>query len=989
MISAGQDTVTPKKRQQDLLCGRDWANQAPDAAGKTWAEENTVNTQCENKVGTVYDKYTQGLNADQLKYFHAVYAKVGGTQPYFNCENNPGLRAPLGPDIIKPFAVCTADHVMNADRKFVHNGQELSYEPMMALIKNEALGLVTIAPEKIEIPESLRKYIKSLRDQKLDKFADLAKRLFREGLAKVEPSGERVLAAQPIADQVEADVKKRVLPHIAAAKDAKKKKAIEDDLDYVFVLKTGPKDKDTAKAYKLTIQQAPADLMKAFEKYPPEVRRELMRLYGEALEKAPTADQKSVADALVTAVDAKLGEEKDAKKMADKLGTLTVDNVKTSDDGKKAESVSLKEVKVIGPSQTLIDGFEAQDNLVKKALLYGIWSMIRKELGAKPGETIDPELKKKIETSVLQHKDKTLSELAAMYVASVDGKNGTVHFNSVPKDALGIPQDLEKRGITLGSDQMGAVGIIVTIRKIYVQALQAASGEKSLKDYKGDALKAEVAKRVDRVARKQLDADMLKDLPEKDAQAITHNFTGLTFSKFDEKTGDILLTYMPGFAGVGGPGDGQLRATLAEGAEFVFGVESSLGIGGVIGVNRPENDKTSDVVAAAFVRAYAGVSIDKKYTIDAALAALGVYSPSIYTVGLPNGDRSVAVNDDDGAYGFVRLNEATVGFKGKWGLKDDGTPDDITYQLGRIAAGIQSGHIGDGTDLALPDDLDPFNSYQPFSSPGGSRLFGVTVPFTLGIASERLKITPRFVLGTASAGLNNKETYFGGGRVGGDLKVDLDAGKLAGFEETDWRILLAGGAQHSWGDKDDVPNKLAGTAFAIGGSTMVQPTDYLQLALGGGYGRMDADLDGLTQRAVIGGNVMFPIKMADGKWHLIPGAGVSWSTTWKDQQVAGTSRNPGEAPAPNPGCEPGYDCPGTAVDVGEGAGDRVAALGSEYDFFMIGRNVVAINALLGLTFEDAPWLNPFAGFSLFNATTHETGSSDLAGMVRAGVKVEY
>jgi hypothetical protein len=984
MISAGETPAQKIRKsieaQTKIMCGTEYGYEQPG---------------CTKKATDATDAALKELDEGKQQEAFSNFYKLGSQTMFSICQQTLGLRLQaLTAKDQENLSKCTAAYVL-ADKALRFRYAD---RPFITDFIPSAVDLAKIEgpqPEDVPIPQSLRDYIKSLNDAGAKPFGDLALRLFREGLAKVDPASERFGAAQPIANQVEADVKKRVLPTLGAdgKPDPKKVKAAEDGLNYVFVLKTGPKGTDPKKAYPLTIQQAPADLMKAFAKYPPEVKREVMRLFGQALEKAgDKADPKSVADALIKAVDEKL-KGVEPKNAADKLGSTVVDTVTMDKEGKNAESIGLKDLQSPAAPQDLIDALDAGSSHAKRYLLNNIWRQIRGNLKGQNIE-MDSDFIGKLITNLTKDKkdggikDMDLAELAAVEVRAAD-KNGKVVMEQVPAAAFGDAVELAKRRLPASSAQVGDAMMRQKIAEIYIAAHKADPKIKP----------EDLAKKVNKAADNNLNPDKVK---ETDGAIVVRNFLGMEFSKFD-KDGNIILKYKKGFdpedckGNCPGP---VYKESLGEGVEFLFGVDSSLALGGVIGVDRPDGDETSNVLAVAAARARIGVIIDKKYTIDTGLGAIGIYSPSKYTVGLPNGDRSVAVNDDDGAYAVVGLRQLDLGFTGFFGRKEDGTLDDVTFQLGRIAAGHQSGYIDDGTGLALPDDLDPINSYQPFSSPGGSRTLGITIPVTIGIspvkgayaseASEGLKITPRFILGSASSNINNKETYVGGLRVGGDLQFDIDGGGLAGFEGVGWRILAGGGVQHTSGDKKDVVDALTATSFAVGASTMIQPIDFLQIALGGGYGQQDADLTGVTHRAVFGGNVMFPIKMADGKWSLIPGAGLSYETTWRDQQVAGTPRDSAEEPAPpNPGCEPGYDCPGTAVDVGEGAGDRVSVLGPEYDFLTMGHNILAVNAMLGFAFEAAPWLKPFAGLSIFNVTTHETDASDLVFMPRAGVKVDY
>lgn len=152
MISAGK-TIDPKREQNEMLCGRTWLKSVPEGE-QEWAEVELIDAKCEATVSEAYDKYTEGLNEEQLKYFDTVML-YAVSQANFNCVNSlemPDFKSFNAGKItldefksqIESFAACVADHVNPdadpAEHTFVLSGKTYtSYESMLEAVRDLAI----------------------------------------------------------------------------------------------------------------------------------------------------------------------------------------------------------------------------------------------------------------------------------------------------------------------------------------------------------------------------------------------------------------------------------------------------------------------------------------------------------------------------------------------------------------------------------------------------------------------------------------------------------------------------------------------------------------------------------------------------------------------------------------------------------------------------------------------------------------------------------
>jgi hypothetical protein len=950
MISAGEQVKWTKDQQRDFICGghfvkaqEETANSATATADEKemaqaqaqWLEVNAVDSTCEARFEELWDKYSDGLNGSQYSVFEDEAGWFGAYAIYQRCQNQSVYMFDKSLESAPALAHCTSNFLNPDQLPFTATFEELEGEPTLDLpefptdlsyhhkdvagyeqvlihARLAALDLIDkagITSEGIEMPQSLKDFIEELKNAGLPEHAQLAHDLFYQGVGLTKPSGEMVKAAQPIADDVQDYVRTKAgkplsdyvmaddadKPGIAATNDAKDFPEIE----YIFVSKTGPKPD-----YKVDIKEAPKAIKDYFKDFPPPVRREALRLYGEALEKAgKDAKDEDVAKLLVDKikeVEKKLGGDKD--KLADKLMHLRVDKVEMPN------KMILKEIDFPGAPADLHERVGTEGSNTKKWIINGIWNQARAKLKEQGIETMDLKLMGKIvDDLATQLKGMSIKKMASQKVVAVNKTTGKVALQEIPEeiqDILYYPVDL----LPLHLGQEGAGMVIFQTSYLY-QAY-----DPTLKDEK-------IATKVAEAAERYLDPK--KNEWTDDGKKAVSKYL-LTEPNGYYNNGDVKLKDPPS-----GNGGGFVDGTPEDGMHIVAVTASAEG--GVVSADDP-----------AFA-GYAGVDfLYEYYKAKAGGFRLGIGidgggMPGVLVNGEPRGEMNVGDSLSGDQALWARFNRLSVGYFYNWD-KEGGMDGEFA-----LNGGLLSGRFNDGTGLGLNSLSAPMSHYQFFTA-GGSTMYGIDPSITLNSDNDIVELAFKVILGTAQSYFLYDKTGgaidANGGRAGASAKVSADWGsEQEKFEALG--IAAEIGYQQAFAGVD-------ANAFTVGGSFGLLHDNGFDFGVGVGFGLHGDETEKNAYRMVVGGHLGYNHALKKNEdVTFLAGLGINFLRHWQDKRVDVDNNSTGVGDTED--CDDGYDCDSDA-DVGDNGG-TVSSTDNLSNFITGGNNIVEFSPYLGFNFK--------------------------------------
>jgi len=963
MISAGMGSKNAEAIKNELkanICGQGWVDAQQSQEGKDFVQNmGVVDTTCEQNFETAWNTNTKGMNEAQAEFFASNVAYYVGSQLDNTCQNNAAFaymptsdpaaaatslfnKSKCFANYVNPAALpfngyiagLETDHSLDEFELVLnYHGEKYTFVEMLPHIRLSAMGMHVGTPEGIDMPQSLKDFIDELEKAGLPKHAQLAHDLFYQGIGLTKPTGEMALAAQPIADQVQEDVKKKagtdLLDYVGADEGDKAGVAQANaaksfpDLEYVFVTKTGPKPD-----YKIDIKEAPKAIKDYFKDFPLPIRREALRLYGEALEKAGKgADEEEVAKLLVKKIKEK--DKGDKAKLADELMRLKVDQVPMK--GKMPTNIIFKEISSPNAPYDLLERVGWEGSHAKVYAINRIWRDVVEKVGE---DKMNLKLMGQIVDDLApQLKGKSIKDLAAQKVVSVNTKTGKVTLLEYPKeiqDTLFHTANAVNNNLPPNMAQHGAA-VYHKVVEIYEAAKKA---KPSMKD-------EVVAAKVEDVADKKLNPFLNNDPYHPDPVG---KFLLSEFSHFDEDGNIVLKDKYPSK----GNADGSWTAKTDSGWDVVFNAGVIANGGLVLGVDGKDKDpaaKEGSEILTGFVLGAMKLGFGKEdvgnFTINAGL--MGFASPPLMTPGIPEQEQNVSTSLGDGSGQIFRLNHLYLMYDRSW--DNEKTDVDLAFKGGLI--GVRP---GDGSELGVTFMSTPFSAFQPFTqkssqAAGGAGELGLAwgeIDTHYNDESHNAKLTMGVVLGSALTAFYADEKGgsidAAGFRWGGFLQGDFDASSA--FESTDLKFRLLGvGYQHSSGEYDGVKDALSGYSLLFGGSMMVQPHEHFQAGLGGSYGFKKDELDGKIQRFVIGGYLAAPVEIEGKDVTVIPNVGLAVNKIWTDERKTGEGTTDG---TPDEPCPSGYVCEGGGgATIGD---DSQGGLGTgDMPFIMAGNTFVELN----------------------------------------------
>lgn len=922
MISAGTGKEVANAIRQELrdnLCGEGWVNaQGNDATKEFVANMGVVDETCQASFDEAWEKNTNGLNDTQLEFFAANAAYYVSAQLNDLCQLDPTFAyQPTGdqiPNTIFAKSMCLSNYI-NPDRlpfsgevegigattlpegptDLNYHGERYDFGQLLAHIKLSTVGMHQGTSEGIDMPQSLKDFIENLKKAGLPEHAALAEKLFYQGIGLVKPSGEMALAAQPIADHVQKYVKEKAhepykaymeaseeeMPGVADANKAKK----FPELEYTFVASTAPK-KDN---YKVDIKEAPKAIKDYFKDFPPPIRREALRLYGEALEKAG----KGASDDAVAKLLVKKIKEKDKKhggdkaKLADELMRLKVDQVKLPN------TMIFKEITSPNAPYELLERAGWEGSHAKVYAINRIWRDVVEKVGK---DKMDLKLMGKIVDDLApQLKGKDIKDLAAQKVVSVNKKSGKVTLLQYPKeiqDTLFHTANAVNNNLPPNMAQHGA--------SVYHKVVEIYEAAKKAKPSMNDKV---VAAKVEDVADKALNPFLNNDPYHPDPVG---KFLLSEFSHFD-KDGNIVLKQKYGT--VEGKPDGRFEHDINEDLKFIYNVKGEGAIGSVIGVG----DNDPGFIGMALVNTMIGFHSEKAGNFKLKFGIEGFAQNEIFAQGEPRGefnwDYNGTMNSPDDVY-LLRLGHAVF----QWDKEIEGEKVDVTPEIG---IGLHSTRPKFGSDYGMNWDKTPIASFQPLVV-DSSRSFGLSAALALGFKPGHVLKFGGILTNPVAAVQYDSEggqwtAWESGVKGGGFVESDFE---LVNNDKAEWHLKLRAEGQGS----------STGQWVAGGGlsSHVLIDNHYnVGLGLGGGY----KGADGPDYRYFgAGGYFSYQTELGDSNVTMEVGLAGAGRRLWtKDLVLALDPLTSGETGDPD--CDI-YECPDDhGADVGEDGSGNVSGTG--------------------------------------------------------------
>ncbi len=997
MISAGHpDAVNrdDQKKTTDLLCGPLYHN----ADNKVKVDDKCVtasNTAIENGFNQ-----PQPMTGQQSGHYDEYLGMGRGwinTQCFIELGFNPKR---MTTNDRQRLVSCMAEYVNN-DKEIEHKGKKMKFRSEYIPWAAEHARLGGMNPEDIDVPlpKNLQDYIDTIKGIDNGFFAREARRLFREGIARIRPPShelkEKFEAGESVGAQVIDEVDKHVKDFVKAGEDKTKQQAERDKTINTFVSAT---DKKTSTPpWKLTFGILPAVLVPPGTPAP--LAQSLRRLYAQAV---PIFIQNGGSVGANGAPDPSLAEQLAAAVKG--LGITNPDDLNSalmqyvvSDvpvNGGKATSVALRNVGGAGGTggvggvghapPELINRLDAGTDPAKQTAIDYVWEQVT-QVYNKNKIKITPAIESKL-VDALAPADRTagpnnLHGRSALDIArqspAVNTATNQIQLVPAPANVFSSIDEAIKRrgsGSALATPSTGEVELIIRIHEHYRARLKEAQkpGSKVKPTEVADKLAVAVEGFLFPGGRNETSANGAKRLED-----------FMNMESFYDSDGNIKWRYKDGNGSGDGP-KGEKDGTF-------YSLRSSLWGGVLTGSPLPSDPGAKPGSGHVMTSDWIGFEIGKRWgNFSLALNMQGLYFQrpnGINAVGGPHDDRmAVSSQNDEGGVSIGRINGMSVVPKIEV-KSDDGSSFGFSFPLGLTGArpqdALEDFTIGGNGSPAVADSSRDVATHSQPLVPVSSAMLGIRPTATVKGAESQNKgeysgekhnsyvMQFSVPLGSALTGLSTDYTGAEGWRTGvdGSLAVFLCSGDCA--------LKLAGAVQWTGGtsdpakdQKEAVPdNNLAYFMWLVGLGGEIAVDRHAWISAGGRVGGInqrsnnaDSNPDFLKITGMAGGH--FPINPGDDI-PVVASLDLSYSVNSGKKTVAGRGATDGSGAVP--GCEPGFDCSGgPAVDYNQGTNPSMS-YGLD-PFFTMGERVFVIAPSVSV--QPASWFLIRGGVNFIPASDH-------------------
>ncbi|MFA4974337.1 MAG: hypothetical protein WC683_17160 [bacterium] len=783
-------------------------------------------------------------------------------------------------------------------------------------------------PLDIDLPKVVKDFIEKLPTDKglpedvgaQVKFAQEVDRLFRDAMAKVTPSDDRILGVDKIGDQVINDPEHGMeakLQQYKLADDAMKPTLLEK---LGFIVAYG---KSMGPEFKVSLRELPTSLFDAVKpiEAKPLISQELLRLLGEGI---PYFDaNKGSADQLES-LATKIREAMKGKDFKD-IPSYHVTGV-TVKDG-KATGVTIERGKAEAPA-LLVLLMGAQNDPARRLAVHHIWQQTL----AKAPDMNPLQMQEAAVNIAMQLRQMNSPEIALQVVDSVDKKSGTVTMHQDHEELIGLsPKLLRRNGVK--SDDIAVA--LVEHQKENMDAWRAKNPGATVDKER------EIAKKYSAYADKMLSEginfdkmtkDQIKNLAVTNA---TNYFNYIATGEFDKNGDPIMVPRSGGGDGFGGGGNATM-AVISTGVNPVTGAEEpkayfqlgSAGLygGGIFGTGVPEDDGAYVSLGVNFKFKYQKPG--SKWGVGGEFGGKGVTNPRWYVldggpIGMDDGYHGVALDPYDGANGsdfnlsLSRLNVApfyaftdSAKLALRFGIISHSPYDasalgfnsfDLPNSGQPISPGVTSSGIGFAPELTLGSyDVKAYN-HDPYSEDHKA----VQIMFSPYVSGDP------FSFGTSGV------TAFQGVSYGASLLCTIDIGGLVAAKSTDWVFTFDGNVGGSRDGKfkfKDDEIKLGTLAWHLGGSLYASLHEHFNVGVGGSYGQKAMQgWEGPMRIGRLGLTLSAPFRGLGEKKNMAVTVNAAVSGSWasRGKQIGDSSveGDQGDAASVDPeDCEPDLPC---------------------------------------------------------------------------------